>query len=215
MHILKLKYKNIYIYIFFVFFTCQNVDAQLTKIRGKVVDSETKEPIPFVNISFKGTTIGTITDFKGNYFIETRHPSDSINVSYMGYKKKSYKINKNVFQTINVNLETENINLQEVVVKPGENPAHKILRKIITNKSVNNPAKIETYQYEVYNKMEIDINNIDEEFKKQKVFKHFQFVFDYVDTSVVTGKSYLPAFITETLSDYYYQKNLDLQVVSI
>ena len=203
----KLKYKNIFLYIFFLFFTCQNVDAQLTKIRGKVIDSETKEPVPFVNISFKGTTIGTITDFKGNYFIETRNPSEVIEVSYMGYKTKSFKVNKNVFQTINVKLETENINLQEVVVKPGENPAHKILRKIIANKSKNNPAKIETYQYEVYNKMEIDINNIDDEFKKQKVFKHFQFVFDYVDTSVVTGKSYLPAFITETLSNYYYQKN--------
>ncbi len=201
------KYKNIYFFLVFTLIVSQNVDAQLTKVRGKITDSKTKSPLPFVNIAFKGTTIGTITDFKGNYFIETRHPSDVLEVSYMGYKTQSFKVNKNVFQTINVELETENINLQEVIVKAGENPAHRIFRKIIANKQKNNPSKIETYQYEVYNKMEIDINNIDDEFKQQKVFKHFQFVFDYVDTSVVTGKSYLPAFITETLSDYYYQKN--------
>ncbi len=203
----NLKYKEIFLFFFFAVFICQNAEAQLTKVRGKVIDSKTKLPLPFVNITFKGTTIGTITDFKGNYFIETRYPSDVLQVSYIGYKTKDFKVNKKVFQTINIELETENINLQEIVVKPGENPSHKILRKIIKNKHENNPDKIETYQYEVYNKMEIDINNIDDDFKKQKVFKHFQFVFDYVDTSVVTGKSYLPAFITETLSDYYYQKS--------
>ncbi len=181
--------------------------AQVTKLRGKVIDAQTKESLPFVNISFKGTSIGTITDFNGEYFLETRFPSDTIIVSYIGYKQIFYKVQKNRFQTIDFELETKRISLDEVVIMPGENPAHILLRKIIANRDKNNPKNLDAYQYEVYNKMEIDVSSIDDELKNRRVFRHFKFIFDYIDTSVVTGKTYLPLFISETLSDYYYRKD--------
>ncbi|PIE86390.1 MAG: hypothetical protein CSA05_00810 [Bacteroidia bacterium] len=180
--------------------------GQPTKIRGTVTDAETNEPLPFVNISFIGTNIGGITDFDGNYFLETRNEVDSLQVSYLGYEPQKIKVNKHVFQTKNFKLQPTSIALEEIVVLPGENPAFRILRNINKNKEKNNPAKYKYWECEVYNKMEIDVNNIDEDFKKQRVFKHFQFIFDYVDTSAVTGKSYLPVFISETLSDMYVQK---------
>jgi len=178
-----------------------------TKIRGKIIDSETKEVLPFVHVQFKGTAIGTITDFNGDYFIETRTPGDSIEVTYMGYKRMVFKVLKNQFQTIDVMLKPDKFELVEAVVESGENPANILLRKIIANKERNSPYSLNHYQYEVYNKVEMDVNNIDDEFKKKKVFKQFQFVFDYMDTSAVDGKSYLPVFISESMSDYYYQKD--------
>jgi len=178
-----------------------------TKVRGVVKDLNSGEPLPFVNVSFKGTTVGVITDFNGKYFIQTKQPVDSLIFSYVGYDKESYKVQKNSFQIINTSLNPSSVQLQEIVVLPGENPAHKFLRKIDANRNRNNIERYETYSYEVYNKMEIDLSNIDEKFKKNVLFNQFQFVFDYVDTSAITGKSYLPVFITETLSDYYYQKN--------
>lgn len=180
--------------------------AQVTKIRGKIVDSETKEPLPFVNISFKGTTIGTTSDFDGQYFLETRTPGDSLHVSFIGYKEQTFKVQKESFQTINIELKSESFDLQEVVVVPGENPAHILLRKIIANKDRNNPSRFDSYQAETYTKMEMDLNNIKDDFKNKKIMRQFQFVFDYMDTSVITGKPYLPVFITESLSDYYFQK---------
>lgn len=194
--------------LFFVL-SVTNVVAQneKTKIRGKVIDAETKEPLPFVNIAYQKTTVGCITDFDGEYYLETRNPSDTLIVSYLGYYPQKFKVKKEQFQTINVELQSTEIALDEVVVKAGENPAHRILRKVIKNKPVNNPVKLEYYEYEVYNKMEFDVNNVDDDFKKKKVFNQFQFIFDYVDTSVVTGKSYLPVFISETISDFYFQKN--------
>ena len=181
--------------------------SQSTKIRGNIIDKDTKEPVAFASIVFKGSSIGTVTDFDGVYFIETRTPTDSISISYLGYRTITLKIKKNSFQTINIELEKQGISLQEVKILPGENPAHQLLRSIIANKKANSPAKLNSYQYEVYNKMEIDVNNIDDDFKNKKVFKHFQFIFDYMDTSVVVGKSFLPVFISETVSDYYYNKN--------
>jgi len=189
----------------------QSAFTQVTKLRGKVVDAKTQEPLPFVNIAFKGTTIGTTTDFDGNYFLETRTPTDSLYVSFVGYKERVLKIQKGTFQTLNIELHSEAVSLQEIKVLPGENPAHILLRKIIARKKKNNPARLESYQYETYTKMEMDLNNIGDDFKNKKIMRQFQFVFDYVDTSVVTGKSYLPVFITESLSDYYYRKSPKLE----
>ncbi|MFO7863311.1 MAG: DUF5686 family protein, partial [Salinivirgaceae bacterium] len=164
-------------------------------------------PLPFVNVSIKGTSVGVITDMEGKYFIETKVKADSVVFSYVGYHKEVFEIQQNRYQEVNTTMAPLSLQLEEVVILPGENPAHVLLRKIDQNRSRNNPDRFETYQYEVYNKMEIDLSNVDDNFKESRLFNQFQFVFDYVDTSAVTGKSYLPVFITETLSDFYYNKS--------
>ncbi|MBU0489183.1 MAG: DUF5686 and carboxypeptidase regulatory-like domain-containing protein [Bacteroidetes bacterium] len=181
-------------------------EAQLTKVKGTVTDSITGEPLPFVNIAFKGKTIGTTTDFNGNFMIETKYAGDTLVASCMGYNMIEYPVKKNQFQTINYALMLANIELSEVVITPGENPAHQILRNIIANKKNNDKDRFDAYQYEVYNKIQFDINNIDEKFKNRRVFRPFKFVFDEVDTSVINGKPYLPVFLSEALSDFYFRK---------
>lgn len=183
------------------------LSAQVTRIRGTVVDDESGEPMPFVNVAVKGTQIGTITSVDGTFFIETRMRVDTLEVSYLGYRPFETALKNGAYQELNIRLEPDNIVMDEIVVHPGENPAFRILREINDNKARNNPMRQELYTYEVYNKMELDVNNITDEYRNQKIFKQFQFVFDYVDTSAITGKTFLPIFITETLSDYYYQKN--------
>ncbi|MDZ7742064.1 MAG: DUF5686 family protein [Bacteroidota bacterium] len=81
-----------------------------------------------------------------------------------------------------------------------------LLRKIIGNKEENNKQNFEAYQYEVYNKIQLDINNITEKLKNRRLLKPFRFIFDYVDTSTVNGKAYLPAFISESISEVYFQQ---------
>jgi len=54
-----------------------------------------------------------------------------------------------------------------------------------------------------YEKVEFDMNTIDSAFMKNKIFKGMEFVFKQVDTSKVTGKTYLPIFINESLSEVY------------
>ncbi len=180
--------------------------AQQTKVRGKIIDKETKEILPFVNVSFIGTTIGTITDFNGEYFLETRENVDTLVASFIGYKPIKVIVKMQTFQNINFELESDNIKLDEVVVVAGENPAHAVLSEIIDKREINDPKRLTNYKYEVYNKLEIDVNNIDEKYKNNKILKKIDFIFDFMDTCAITGKPYLPIFITETLSDYYYQK---------
>ncbi|QKG80335.1 DUF5686 and carboxypeptidase-like regulatory domain-containing protein [Tenuifilum thalassicum] len=177
--------------------------GQITKIRGTVLDAETKEPLPYVNVSFKNTAIGTITSDKGEFFLETRSTADTLIISFVGYKTETIKIRKGVYQELKVELKPDAVELEAVIVKPGESQANRIIRNIIKNKDRNNPEKY-TYSCKSYNKIQVDINNIDDDIKKRKVFKQFDFIWNYVDTNAVTGKTYLPIFITESISDYYH-----------
>ena len=59
------------------------------------------------------------------------------------------------------------------------------------------------YQYDKYEKVEFDMNTIDSAMMKSKLFKGMEFVFKNVDTSSVTGKTYLPIFINESISEVY------------
>ncbi len=195
------------ILLWFFLIIILNCSAQVTKIMGNVKDAETEEPIPFANIFFKGTTIGVTSDFDGNFSIETKTPSDTLVASVMGYEVQSVNIIQNRFQEILFELQPVNLDLPEVVILAGENPAEILLRKIIENKKFNNKKEFEAYQYEAYNKIQIDANNLSERFQKRRILRPFEFVFDYMDTSIVNGKTYLPIFLSESLSEYYFRKN--------
>ncbi len=178
-----------------------------TKVSGRIYDASTKEPLPFVNILLKGTKTGTTSDFDGNYTLSTSDPADSIIVSYVGYNRLAKHIRRGVTQTLNLELERKAFSLTTIEVKPGENPAHRILRNVIANKNKNDKNRLASYEYEVYNKIEFDLNNIPEEFKKQKLLRPVKFIFDNIDSTDVKQKPYLPLFMTESLSNYYYKRN--------
>ena len=198
-------------------FASPNLEAQsskkLTRIKGTVIDKDTKEPLPFVAIAFPGTNIGTTTDFDGFFEIATQWGTETIEVSYIGYKTYTAKIKLGERQEVNIALESESLNLQEVTVKAKKkryrkknNPAVDLMRKVIANRKENRLSNFDYYEYDKYEKVELDINNITEKFRKRKAFKKFQFVFDYVDTSEVNGKPYLPIFLQEINAKVYYSK---------
>lgn len=201
-------------FLFFLLFTsyllslffAENCNAQTTKVSGKVVDFVSREPLPFINVVFKGTTAGTTTDFDGNYMLSSDKPSDSLIFTYVGYQRLAIKIKKGETQQYNVGLQASTVALKEVVIKPGENPAHAILKKVIQNKPFNDREKLDYYQYEVYNKIEFDINNINDKFKKSTVVKPFKFIFDNIDSSNIAEKPFLPLFLSESISEVYYRK---------
>lgn len=180
--------------------------AQLTKIMGTVSDSITGEPMPFVNIIIKGTSVGATSDFDGKYSIETLSPGDTIIASFIGYHRKSTHIAQGIFQVIDFVMTSQHVQLADVIIRPGINPAEVLLEKIIKNKKNNNRDHFDAYQYEAYTKIELDANNITEKFKERRIYKPFQFIFDNVDTSTVNGKTYLPIFLSEAISDVYAKK---------
>jgi hypothetical protein len=204
------RHTFLYFTLFFILISL-GIDAQIYTLSGKVFDSETKEPLPFVPVMLKGTTIGATTDFDGNYLITTSKLSDSLICSYVGFKRMTRSIKRGQSQMVNFPLVAEGYNLGEVVINPGENPAHRIIRNVIANKPFNNKRKLEAYQYESYNKVEFDLSRIPKEMREKKIFKPIQFVFDNVDSINSGEKPSLPIFITESLSELYYRSNPSLR----
>ena len=90
---------------FFILAFSPTAVSQATKIMGHVKDAKTGEAIPFVNIVPKGTTLGTLTDFNGNYALEFKTKADSLWASVLGYQGKTHKITQHQFQTIDFEME--------------------------------------------------------------------------------------------------------------
>lgn len=200
----KLFLLTLYLFLFTFYLISQTTYT----ISGKVFDASTKEPLPFVPLIISGTTIGTQSDFDGNFSIKTNKLGDSLIAVYVGYKRLARPLQKNQsVQIINMPLELEGISLEEVIVKAGENPAHRIIRNAIANKSQNNPDnKLQAYQYEVYNKIEFDLNRIPKELRESKLMKPVAFVFNNVDSVFSDERPSLPFFMVENLSEFYYKK---------
>jgi len=173
---------------------------------GTIHDAVTHEPLPFVNLIIPGTMAGTLTDFDGRFALETKVAGDSLRASLMGYGTIAKKISLHRFQVIDYDLSPTRIDLAEVTIYYTGNPAEVILNKVIRNKEKNSLKSFDTYQYESYTKTELDANNISDQLKNHKMLKSFGFVFNYIDTSTVNGKSYLPVFIAEALSEVYFRK---------
>ena len=189
------------------------LEAQ-TIIEGKITDAETGDPIPFANVLIKGTNIGTPTDFDGFYRIEGEGESDSLLVSYIGYESKLKFYQKGVSQTINFQLKPEATSLQDFVIVAGkqENPAFPIMRKVMENKPKNDKRRLAAYEYESYNKIEIDADNLTEKFRGKKYMQKITSVLDSIEVIAgEDGKPILPLFISESLSKFYYRDNPRLQ----
>lgn len=184
-----------------------------TVIKGTVTDANTGDPISYVSVLLKGTTVGTITDSNGKYNIETGVQSSEIRFSFIGYEPESRPVKRGIDQIINISLKLSSITLDEVTVKPGRreyknknNPAVELIEKVIDHKDLNRQEAYNYLEYEKYEKIQFALSNISENFKKAKIFGNYSFIFDNTDTTKRIGNNVLPFFIKETISDHYYRK---------
>lgn len=171
------------------------------------------EPVAFANVLFKNTTEGTITNEDGRFYLESDETYYLLSVSFVGYTTEELELTQRVTYNLTIELK-QGEQLDEVVVYVGKqskknNPAIDILKKIWAKKRVNGLRKFKQYQYDKYEKIEFDLNTIDSALMKSKMFKGLEFVFADLDTSRITGKTYLPLFLNETFSKVYGDNELE------
>ena len=198
-----MKYKLLS--LLFSFGIC-SVLAQ-TKVSGHVIDAN-NEPVAFANIVFKGSSEGTITNENGRFYLESDQKWETLVISFVGYETLEITLDKKVNYDLKFTLNDTAAQLDTVLIVFGKqskknNPAIDILRKVWEHKRKNGLKQFNQYEYDKYEKVEFDINTIDSALIKSKVFRGMEFVFDQVDTSRVTGKTYLPMFINEAVSRVY------------
>jgi len=190
----------------FIFFISFFTNFAQVKISG-VVKDEQNQSVPFANIMFVGSTIGTVSDEDGKFYLEANTTFTKIEVSFLGYETKIFPVKSRDFN-LTITLKEEASQLNEVFIYSGKvkkkgNPAIAILEKIWAKKRQNGIYLFDQYQYEKYEKLEFDMNNVDSSMMKSKLFKGMEFVFEGIDTSHITGKAFLPIFINESVYNSY------------
>jgi hypothetical protein len=211
---LKYIYKKLFLFSFFLLLITK-LFAQTTKVSGTVTDAGNKKPLAYVNISFTGTTVGVTTDNHGKYTISTDKSYKQLKISLLGYKDAFLTVTPGATQVLNVPLFQVSNQLNEVVVKSGkkpkyrnkDNPAVELIRKVIENKEKNRPESYAFVEYKEYDKMQFSLSNVSDKLSDKKFFRKYKFVLDNRDSTIIPGKSLLPIFLSEKLSQYYYRKD--------
>ena len=98
---------------------------------------------------------------------------DSIYTSYVSYIPVHKLLPKILHAEVNFQLSVNTKVLSEVMVTPKSyvNPAWEVMINMVKHKPDNDLAKLKSYQYQSYNRIEISLTNMSEAMKKKKVFK--------------------------------------------
>jgi hypothetical protein len=201
--------KSAFLVIFFLF--SQSIFAQFI-IKGRVTDAETGDPIAFANVIMKGTTIGITTDFEGYFTIQSQNLSDSLSVSYLGYVSQNKKLINQPEQTVNFQLWPSSFELEAFVFEAGENPAFEIIRRASDRRKQFDKRSLEAYESKNYTKIEIDIDNLSEDFRQRKSVRTVTSVLDSIkQLTNDEGEKILPVFFSETVSKFYFRNNPELK----
>ncbi len=185
-----------------------------TVVKGFVKDAVTMKPIQFVSIYFEGGK-GVTTGEDGSYSIVTnREKLNQLNFSFTGYKKITRKITPGKEQTVNIEFELAE-SLKEVVVKTRkrgkyknrDNPAVELIDLVIENKNKNRIKAYDYVQYQQYEKLSLSLTNKPEKLIKNRLFRNYKFILENIDSTTIEGKSLLPIYLEEKLSQRFYRKN--------
>ena len=205
---------NLSLYLGVLLFTL--ISTAQTKVGGVIYD-DFGDTVPFANVVFPGSSEGTISNDNGRFYLQSESTYSKVEFSFVGYKTQTINLDNKVNLEMKVTLQTDTAELDAVVVYAGKtskknNPAIDILRKVWENRRKNGLAQFKQYQYDKYEKLEFDMNTIDSSLINSKLFRGMEFVFDYADTSRITGKTYLPIFINESLSTVYGDNEINKEL---
>ncbi|MDR1114867.1 MAG: DUF5686 and carboxypeptidase regulatory-like domain-containing protein [Tannerella sp.] len=200
---------------FFAFLTLEEASAQQTiQVEGYVKDSETREALPYVTVSLRGTTKGSATDKNGYFSMRTTSDSLTLSVSYVGYETSLTTLRKG-YNKVDILLKPSTYELTEITVRPGkeryskkDNPAVAFARNVIARRNLNDPYDHDYFSYNTYEQRTFAFDDFDvEKARRNWMYKQVEFIFDYVDSTSIRGRTILPLYNEEIIEDYYYRKS--------
>ncbi|TXH21950.1 MAG: carboxypeptidase-like regulatory domain-containing protein [Chitinophagaceae bacterium] len=182
------------------------IHAQIT-IKGVLKDQHSEEVIPFASIQFKNTEFGGISDSAGNFVISfSERPADTLVFSYAGFENYYLDISHFKKDTL-IDIYLSRKNYDAVVVKTKINKGLFLWKKIVQHKPYNNRYKrFDNFGYDLYNKLELDLKHLKSVERLTSIgpFKPInKLIKQNIDSS--EGPKVLPAYLTETISKYYFQ----------
>ncbi|MBD2770394.1 carboxypeptidase-like regulatory domain-containing protein [Hymenobacter sp. BT664] len=145
--------------------------AQHIVISGQVVEATNGEPVPFASIFIPKTSTGVTADAEGRFKLAVTGTPDSIAVSALGFATQRRKLSGAEAQTVLFRLKSGGVALTEVIVRPGENPAFRILREVQKHKPQNERSSLQAAEFDSYNRIETSLIELPASLAKRKVIK--------------------------------------------
>ncbi|AWV99180.1 DUF5686 and carboxypeptidase-like regulatory domain-containing protein [Arcticibacterium luteifluviistationis] len=173
--------------------------GQSLYLSGKVKEVGSQKALQYVNVTIPGTTIGTATDSLGRFSINIENHQDAeLRFSIIGHQTRSLDISE-LLSPVNVYLLPSTTTLNELIVRPGENPAWALLRKVHENADDNNPLKYKTFKADFYAKTKMHITDIERNPEKPKKDS--------------TKKGYMNLLMLENIGGFYAKNGQQKEVV--
>jgi hypothetical protein len=185
--------------------------AQKVKLGGLVEDSITSETIPLVGVMLQGTQFGVNTNLDGEFLMVVPPGNYRLIVRASGYFPYSDSISI-LSDSLHFRIQLKPVSslIDEVVISSKAiNPAHRVMHNAIDNRRRNRFDKIESYQYESYNKLVITMDNVTDKFLENKLLGGIgREVRSLIGDSAHTDSSKfkIAAFVSESVSKFYYTR---------
>jgi hypothetical protein len=179
-----------------------------------VLDSSTRFPLAGVSISLPPTGKGTLTDARGKFRISIDRHAHAIRFSATGYAPLSLPLTDTTIGPLTVFLSVSYANLQAVVINSRKkyrnknNPAVELIRQVIAHKEENAPAYYPYSTYDQYDKIRVLADRPPRIIADGRLFQRYHFLFT-PDTTLVPGKSLVPAYLEETVTRNYTRTSPD------
>ena len=117
-----------------------------------LLNAETKEPVPFANVLFGSEQQGTMSDINGRVDLVMPMSYAYLRISCLGFQTITVPM-ENLTCQQSIFLEPVNIELAQVDIFPGKNPALTIMEQVFNHRDANNPEKALNYSCIIYHKM--------------------------------------------------------------
>lgn len=182
------------LYILSLLFLSISIRSQTYILSGKIKGNS--EILPFASVYIKGTSKGVNSNDEGKYSLKLDKGKHRIVFQYVGYSKQEVEVDINENKILDINLKSDGVALQEVIIKAGEDPAYPIMRKAIKKRNFYN-NQINEYSCQSYIKGLQRLINIPEKFKK---------LFKITTGEKIDSTELGVIYLSESESNYYYKK---------
>ena len=166
--------------------------AKTTAIKGKVVDAQTGEALPFVTVAFVGTQIGTTTDFEGNFSLENTQGYTVVQFRMMGYQTLNHTLEYGRRESgVKIALRPTAKMLETVEIRPKgkktrykrkNNPAVDLVKNVIAHREENYVEFGPAYSCTSYEKIIMALDDVHPHPDSSFFWRTFPFLTKYVDT---------------------------------
>jgi Family of unknown function (DUF5686)/CarboxypepD_reg-like domain len=187
--------------------------GQTRTITGIVLDSSSHVPLANVSVSVRSASHAVLTDPDGKFSIRADKNATHLVFTAMGYESTVIPVRGLPEERLTILMPKAFTTLKEFVVKakPGRyrnknNPAVELIRKVIANKEGNGPGGESYNSYQQYEKIRLLLDKLPRLLADDKFLKKYHFLFENRDSTLMPGRSLIPVYIEEVLSDQYYRK---------